>query len=85
MNPVELFDFYEILVMLVGLEFALLALAAFASVLNAVRLDYLARRHHAERVEMIEFLYDDTLKKHRQAAEEHERLAAEMEEGPPAL
>jgi len=79
MNPVELFDIYEILSTLVGIEFALLALIAFVSVLNAVRLDHLARSLYAERVEMIELLYDDTLKKQRQA-EEHERLAAETEE-----
>jgi len=80
MNPVELFDIYGILSTLVGIEFALLALISFASVLNAVRLDHLARRLYTERVEMIELLYDDTLKKQRQA-EEHERLTAEIEEG----
>ena len=80
MNPVELFDIYEILSTLVGLEFALLALVAFAYVLNAVRLDHVIRKQYLERMEMIELLYDDTLKKYRKAAEEREKQAAEMEE-----
>ena len=85
MNLVELFDIYEILTTVVGIEFALLALIAFASILNAVRLDHVIRRQYAERVEMVELLYDDSLKKHKAEAEERERLAAEIEEEAAAL
>ncbi|MFQ5431100.1 MAG: hypothetical protein ACE5EN_01180 [Nitrospinota bacterium] len=81
MNPVELFDIYEILAVVVGIECALLAMTAFASVLNAVRLDHEVRRLYTERVEMIELLYDDALRKQRAAAEEHEMPGAEIEEG----
>lgn len=80
MNLAELFDIYGILTTIVGVEFLLLAMIAFASILNAVRLDHTIRKQYAERVEMVELLYSDTLKKQKLAAEESEKLAAEMEE-----
>ena len=80
MNLVELFDIYGILTTVIGIEFALLALIAFASILNAVRLDHAIRNQYAERVEMVELLYDDSLKKQNDETEERERMAAEMEE-----
>ena len=80
MNLAELFDIYGILTTIVGVEFLLLAMIAFASILNAVRLDHTIRKQYAERVEMVELLYSDTLKRQKLAAEESEKLAAEMEE-----
>ena len=80
MNLVELFDIYGILTTVIGIEFALLALVAFASILNGIRLDHVLRQQYAERVEMVELLYDDSLKKERQASEEREKLSAETEE-----
>ena len=77
MNLVELFDTYGILTTVVGVEFTLLALIAFASILNAIRIDHEIRIHYAERVEMVELIYDDSLKKEREAAEELEKLTTE--------